>query len=107
MLGALGFIATDFVKLPGDIHNVSPLAAHDAFVQNGAMFQILCFVVALEAVSVVAIQQMMDGKSKRNAGDYGLELFGYDKANDKTKADLQLKELENGRLAMIAFGMYC
>ena len=104
MLGSLGFIITDFIKLPGDIHDVSSIAAHNAFVQNGALLQVLGLVVAIEAVSIVAIKQTLDG-SGRAAGDYGLELFGYDKANDKSKADLQLKELENGRLAMIAFGM--
>lgn len=29
MLGVLGFIASQFVKLPGDVHQVSAVAAHD------------------------------------------------------------------------------
>jgi hypothetical protein len=104
MLGALGFGITDFIKLPGDVHNVSPVEAHDAFVDNGALGQVFFFVAAIEAVSIVAIKQTMDG-SGRTAGDLGLgELTGFGKLDEKKQRDLQLKELENGRLAMIAFG---
>ena len=99
MLGAVGFVASEFFKLPGEIHNVSPVAAHNVAVASGAMTQILVFVSAIEAISVVALVQMFEG-SGRAPGDFSLRLFGYDKANDKTKADLQLKEIENGRLAV-------
>lgn len=105
MLGALGFVVSEFFKLPGEVHNVSPVAAHDVFVATGAMSQILVLVIALEAVSTVAVVQMMEG-SDRKPGDFYLRLFGYDKTSDKAKADLQLKELENGRLAVsTVYGM--
>ena len=35
MLATLGWIAADFVKLPGDVHAVSSLAAHNAAVSSG------------------------------------------------------------------------
>ena len=35
MLGFLGFVATEFVKLPGDIHNVGPIEAHNVAVGSG------------------------------------------------------------------------
>jgi len=41
MLATLGWITADFVKLPGDIHQVSSFEAHNVFVQSGALVQIL------------------------------------------------------------------
>lgn len=42
MLATLGFIITDLgLKLPGDVHQVSSVAAHNAAVSSGAMVQIL------------------------------------------------------------------
>lgn len=64
MLGALGFIITDFIKLPGDIHNVGPIAAHNVAVNSGAMAQILALVVALEFISIVAVKDMLSGSGR-------------------------------------------
>mmetsp|Transcript_31756 Transcript_31756/g.43329 ORF Transcript_31756/g.43329 Transcript_31756/m.43329 type:complete len:205 (+) Transcript_31756:50-664(+) len=103
MLATLGFVATEFIKLPGDVHSVSPVAAHGAAVASGAMVQILALVSALEAVSVVAVKQMLEG-SGRQPGEYGFDPLNFSNGkSDAVKADLQLKELENGRLAMVAF----
>lgn len=41
MLATLGWIVADFVKLPGDVHQVSSLEAHAVAVNSGAMIQIL------------------------------------------------------------------
>ena len=41
MLATLGYIAAEFVHLPGEVHEVSSLAAHDVAVKSGAMIQIL------------------------------------------------------------------
>jgi hypothetical protein len=46
MLATLGYIVADFVKLPGDVHQVSSLAAHDVAVKSGAMIQILFWYVS-------------------------------------------------------------
>jgi hypothetical protein len=37
MLGFLGFVATEFVKLPGDIHNVGSIEAHNVAVGSGRL----------------------------------------------------------------------
>jgi hypothetical protein len=71
MLATLGYIVTEFVKLPGDVHSVSPLEAHNAAVASGAMFQIAILVSALEFVSVVAVKEMFDGD--RQPGDYAFD----------------------------------
>lgn len=41
MLATLGWIVADFLHLPGDVHAVSSLQAHNVAVQSGAMVQIL------------------------------------------------------------------
>lgn len=41
MLATLGFIVADFVKLPGDVHLVSSLEAHNVAVKSGALLQVL------------------------------------------------------------------
>ncbi len=104
MLAAAGFVASDLFKLPGDMHNVSPVLAHDAAVEYGAMFQLLMFIVALEAISTNAVVQMFEG-SGRQPGEFSFDPLGFSKGkSDKVKADYAMKELENGRLAMLAFG---
>lgn len=45
MLATLGFIFADFVKLPGDVHAVSSLDAHNAAVSSGALIQVLLWLV--------------------------------------------------------------
>jgi len=103
MLGFLGFIATEFVKLPGDVHQVSSVAAHDAAVASGAMYQILIFVVVAEILNVIAIKEMLDG-SGRKPGYFGFDPLGFAKKGGAEADTLQTKELENGRAAMLAFG---
>lgn len=41
MLATLGFIFADFVKLPGAVHEVSSVAAHNVAVSSGALIQVL------------------------------------------------------------------
>lgn len=37
MIASLGFVATEFVKLPGAVHDVSAIAAHNAAVSSGTV----------------------------------------------------------------------
>jgi hypothetical protein len=105
MLATLGFIATNFYHLPGDMHAVSSVAAHDAAVQTGAMSQLLMWISMFEIVSTKAVIEMTEGEgSGRAPGDFGFDPLNFYKGkSDKVKADLALKELKNGRLSMLAF----
>lgn len=103
MLAVVGFVATEWLVLPGAVHSVNPVAAHDAAVKSGAMLQILGAITALEAISIIAIRDMMDG-GDRVPGDYGFDPLRLSMGvSEAKKRDFALKEVENGRLAMVAF----
>merc|ERR1711920_1001749 len=51
--------------------------------------------------SFLAINTSFEGKTDRKPGDYGIRML-YPK-DEKGQYDMQMKELRNGRLAMLAF----
>merc|ERR1712232_480977 len=103
MLATVGWITTDLgMRIPGDIFQVSTVEAHDAAVKTGAFPQMLCWLGYAEVFGFLAITNMMEGTTDRKPGDFGLRwLYPED---EKRQYDMQLKELRNGRLAMLAFG---
>jgi len=105
MLATLGYIAQDCgVRLPGEIHQVSSLKAHDAAVGYGGMAQIFGFLFLFEIISYFAIVEMLEG-SGRKPGDYGFDPLKFQKGmSDEDFATMQMKEIKNGRLAMLAIG---
>jgi len=102
MLAVTGWITTDLgMRVPGDIFQVSTVEAHDAAVKTGAFPQLLCWLGYAEIFGFLAITNMMEGTTERKPGDFGLRwLYPGD---EKGQYDMQLKELRNGRLAMLAF----
>ncbi len=100
MLATVGFVFTDFYHLPG--FDYSTLEAHDAAVASGSMSQLLLWLGLLEIFSAIKISQTMGGEGSP-AGDYGFDPIGFG-ADPAKMEKLQMKELANGRTAMLAFG---
>lgn len=73
------------------------------------MFQIFAFIGALESINHNGKLSMADYREglTREPGSFSLPIYGANFLNGKTPAqvaDLKLKEVKNGRLAMIAIG---
>jgi len=103
MLATAGWIATDLgMRVPGDaFSSATTITAHNEMVKFGGMPQILLWIGLVEVFSALAMVQMYEQKTDRAAGDFGLRTFY--PADEKGQYDMQLKELRNGRLAMLAF----
>ncbi len=100
MLAVVGFVLTEFFQLPGDVHHVSVVEAHNAAVKSGAMNQILLWTGIFEVISFKAITQMIEGNG-RKPGDFGFDPLKFStKATPAKVAQYEQSELKNGRLAM-------
>jgi Chlorophyll A-B binding protein len=104
MLGVLGLVVPEFIRVPGEAYSFEAIPrvidGHDALPDS--MIQIFGWISFLEAVSFPALANM--NEFDRAPGDFGFDpLKLYPKTADKQK-DMQVKELKNGRLAMVACG---
>lgn len=107
MMATVGFIAVDLgvrvYPLPEGYEGLDALSAHDALVKQGAMQQLFLWFSIAEIIDSIAIQQMLNG-SGRKPGEFGFDPAGFLKnKSQKEKDEMQLKEITNGRLAMLAF----
>lgn len=105
MLAVLGFITTDFVRLPGEMYSFEAIPktidAHDALLKTGPMYQLLLWIGLWDLIVTAPAVQAM-GEGEREPGDFGWMFFA-----PETKEGFDKKrtaELLNGRLAMIAVG---
>lgn len=109
MFAVAGWIATDLgFRLPFEQFSASNIPtgynAHDILVNQGTMTVMLLFIGFVEFCTGAALVEVSKGESDREAGDFGFD-GGFLKGKSKEAIDdLKLKELSNGRLAMLAFG---
>lgn len=107
MMAVVGFAAVDMglrvYPLPEGYEGLTAITAHDALVKQGAMQQMLLWFSIAEVFDTVAVVQMLNG-SGREPGDFGFDPAGFIKGKSQAEIDtMKLKELTNGRLAMMAF----
>lgn len=113
MLAWFGWLATDGafgfpLRFPGDLYSVesipSSYAAHDVLVSQGSMGFILFAAGLIEFCTGAVLVEVSKGESDRAAGDYGLDPLNFLKGKSEDDVNrMKLRELKNGRLAMLAF----
>ncbi|KAG8462162.1 hypothetical protein KFE25_011612 [Diacronema lutheri] len=102
MLATAGWIATDLgVRFPGAAYQVGPLAAHDAMVAKGDMLVLFIAASLFELLGgTPKIFQLFNVNTPAKPGEYFFDPLNLGKGNAER---MQLAEIKNGRLAMLAF----
>merc|ERR1711879_825486 len=104
MLAWVGMVVPDFVRIPGERYSFEacPLtidAHQNLYLPVGPNIQILFWISIVE---LCCAKKVYEWNSLETAGDYGLtSIFPKDEEGQK---QMRLKELKNGRLAMLATG---
>jgi len=107
MLAITGFVVVDLgvrvQPLPDGWQGLTAATAHNPMVEYGALGNIALFIGIAEMVNWLALAQMLQG-SGREPGDFGFDPMGFLKnKTDEQIRTMKTKELNNGRLAMLAF----
>jgi light-harvesting complex I chlorophyll a/b binding protein 1 len=110
MLAWTGWLAVDGAlgpfRFPGAAYQdvSSSYEAHDIMVSQGSLGFMLFAVGLIEFCTGAVLVEVAKGESDREAGDYKLDPLQFLKGKSKEDIDtMKLKELQNGRAAMLAF----
>jgi light-harvesting complex I chlorophyll a/b binding protein 1 len=110
MLAWLGWVATDLgLRFPGSIYSVESIPnaynAHNILVEQGSMTVMLLAIGLVEFCTGSVLVEVSKGESDREPGYFGFDPLNFmkDKSDDYKKT-MKTKEINNGRLAMLAFG---
>jgi light-harvesting complex I chlorophyll a/b binding protein 4 len=104
MLATVGMVVPEFVRIPGEQFSFEAIPrvidAHDALPDS--MIQIFGWISFLEAVSFPALANM--NEFDRAPGNFGFDPLNLYPKTPEKQLEMQIKELKNGRLAMVAIG---
>jgi Chlorophyll A-B binding protein len=109
MLAVAGWIATDFgFRLPFPQYSIDAIPtaynAHDILVEQGTMTVMILAIGFIEFCSGAALVEVSKGESDRAPGYFGLTGGMFKGKDEKFIKDMETKEINNARLAMLAFG---
>jgi hypothetical protein len=113
MMAWFGWLATDGafgfpLRFPGEIYSVESIPtayeAHDVLVGQGSMGFLLLAVGFVEFCTGAVLVEVAKGDNDRAAGDFSLDPLNFLKGKTQEEKDrMAMRELANGRLAMLAF----
>mmetsp|Transcript_22306 Transcript_22306/g.27345 ORF Transcript_22306/g.27345 Transcript_22306/m.27345 type:complete len:247 (+) Transcript_22306:53-793(+) len=113
MMAWFGWLATDGafgfpLRFPGEIYSVESIPtayeAHNVLVSQGSMGFLLLAVSVVEFCTGAVLVEVAKGDSDRAAGDFGLDPLNFLKDKTQEEKDrMAMREIANGRLAMLAF----
>lgn len=117
MLAWFGWVATDggfgvTLRFPGEIYSVESIPtayeAHNILVGQGSMTFMLLAIGFIEFCTGAVLVEVSKGESDRPAGNFGLDPMSFLKGKSEAEVKrMELTELLNGRLAMLAFSGVC
>jgi len=114
MLAWFGWLAADGafgfpLRFPGTLYGVDAIPnsynAHNVLVDQGSMGFMLLAAAVVEFTTMAVLVEVSKGESDREAGDFYLDPLSFLKdKSEEEKNRMKLREILNGRLAMLAFG---